>query len=44
MAKTTEMVEVALSKLKPYERNAKKHPQEQVEKIKSGGYKWRKIN
>ena len=35
MAKTTEMVEVALSKLKPYERNAKKHPQEQVEKIKN---------
>ena len=35
MAKTTEMVEVALSKLKPYERNAKKHPKEQVEKIKN---------
>lgn len=35
MAKTTEMVEVALSKLKPYERNAKKHPQEQIEKIKN---------
>lgn len=35
MAKTTEMVELALSKLKPYERNAKKHPQEQIEKIKN---------
>ena len=35
MAKTTEMVEVALNKLRPYERNAKKHPQEQVEKIKN---------
>lgn len=33
MAKTTEMVEVALSKLKPYERNAKIHDEEQVEKI-----------
>lgn len=35
MAKTTEMVEVALNKLKPYEKNAKKHPAEQIEKIKS---------
>ena len=34
MAKTTEMVEVALSSLKPYERNAKLHPAEQVERLK----------
>lgn len=34
MAKTTEMVEVAVGLLKPYERNAKKHPQDQIEKIK----------
>lgn len=34
MAKTTEMVEVAVGLLKPYERNAKKHPQEQIDKIK----------
>lgn len=34
MAKTTEMVEVTLSLLKPYERNAKNHPAEQIEKIK----------
>lgn len=34
MAKTTEMVEVTTSKLKPYERNAKKHPPEQIEKLK----------
>lgn len=35
MAKTTEMVEVALSKLKPYERNAKLHPKSQIEKLKN---------
>lgn len=34
MAKTTEMVEVALSSLKPYERNAKLHPAEQIERLK----------
>lgn len=34
MAKTTEMVEVALEMLVPYERNAKKHPQEQIDKLK----------
>lgn len=34
MAKTTEMVEVPVSSLIPYERNAKKHPEEQIEKIK----------
>lgn len=34
MAKTTEMVEVTVSSLIPYERNAKKHPEEQIEKIK----------
>ena len=34
MAKTTEMVEVTTSSLVPYERNAKKHPQEQIEKLK----------
>lgn len=34
MAKTTEMVEVALSSLKPYERNAKLHPTEQIERLK----------
>lgn len=34
MAKTTEMVEVALNLIKPYEKNAKKHPADQVEKIK----------
>ena len=28
------MVEVALEMLVPYERNAKKHPQEQIEKLK----------
>lgn len=33
MAKTTEMVEVAVTKLRPYERNAKKHGPEQVEKL-----------
>jgi len=34
MAKTTEMVEVTVSSLKPYERNAKKHPEDQIEKLK----------
>lgn len=34
MAKTTEMVEVTVSSLIPYERNAKKHPEDQIEKIK----------
>ena len=34
MAKTTEMVEVTVDLLTPYERNAKKHPQEQIDKIK----------
>ena len=34
MAKTAEMAEVSLSSLKPYERNAKQHSQEQIEKIK----------
>lgn len=33
MAKTTNMVEVAVSKLRPYERNAKKHPSYQLEKL-----------
>ena len=33
MAKTTEMVEVSISQLKPYERNAKQHPAEQIEKL-----------
>lgn len=35
MAKTTEMVEVPTTSLRPYDRNAKKHPQEQIEKIKN---------
>ena len=35
MAKTTEMVEVSISQLKPYERNAKQHPAEQIEKLKA---------
>lgn len=34
MAKTAEMAEVSLSLLKPYERNAKQHSQEQIDKIK----------
>ena len=34
MAKTTEMVEVTVSSLIPYERNAKKHPEDQIEKLK----------
>ena len=34
MAKTTKMVEVSLSKLKPYANNAKTHGPEQVEKLK----------
>ena len=34
MAKTVEMTEVTVSSLIPYERNAKKHPEEQIEKIK----------
>lgn len=34
MAKTTEMVEVPIAQLTPYERNAKQHPAEQIEKIK----------
>lgn len=34
MAKTTEMVEVTTTSLIPYERNAKKHPQDQLEKLK----------
>ena len=33
MAKTAEMAEVSLSSLKPYERNAKQHSQDQVAKI-----------
>ena len=33
MAKTVEMTEVAVSLLRPYGRNAKKHPQEQIEKL-----------
>lgn len=33
MAKTTKMVEVAVSKLRPYANNAKIHGEEQVEKI-----------
>lgn len=35
MAKTTKMVEVSLIKLRPYAQNAKKHPQEQIEKIQN---------
>lgn len=35
MAKTTKMVEVAVSSLKPYDRNAKKHGEEQIEKLKA---------
>ena len=35
MAKTTAMVEVPISTLKPYERNAKQHPAEQIEKLKA---------
>lgn len=35
MAKTTKMVEVAVSKLRPYERNAKIHGPEQIEKLKA---------
>ena len=35
MAKTTKMVEVAVSKLRPYENNAKKHGPAQVEKLKA---------
>jgi len=34
MAKTTELVEVAIADLVPYERNAKNHPEEQIEKLK----------
>lgn len=34
MAKTTEMVEVSPNELEPYERNAKLHPAEQIEKLK----------
>ena len=34
MAKSVKLQEVAIDLLKPYERNAKIHPQEQVEKIK----------
>lgn len=34
MAKTTAMVEVPIAQLTPYERNAKQHPAEQIEKIK----------
>lgn len=35
MAKTTKMVEVAVSSLKPYDRNAKKHGEKQLEKLKA---------
>ena len=35
MAKTTKMVEVPVSVLKPYANNAKKHGQEQLEKLKA---------
>lgn len=35
MAKTTAMVEVAVDSLTPYERNAKQHPAEQIEKLKA---------
>ncbi len=35
MGKTTKMVEVDISLLKPYERNAKLHPEEQIEQIKN---------
>ncbi len=35
MAKTTKMVEVAVSSLKPYDRNAKKHGEKQIEKLKA---------
>ena len=34
MAKTSEMLEVTTTSLIPYERNAKKHPQDQLEKLK----------
>lgn len=34
MAKTTKMVEVAVSDLKPYEKNAKKHGEDQIELLK----------
>lgn len=34
MAKTTEMVEVAIERLVPYERNAKQHPTDQIELLK----------
>ena len=34
MAKTTKMVEVTLNKLKPYDKNAKKHGSEQIELLK----------
>lgn len=33
MAKTTKMVEVPIAQLVPYERNAKQHPAEQLEKL-----------
>lgn len=33
MAKIAEVQEVSIEKIKPYERNAKKHDAEQVEKI-----------
>lgn len=33
MGKVTELREVLISELKPYEKNAKKHPEEQIEKI-----------
>ena len=33
MAKTTDMVEVAVSKLVPYENNAKKHGKEQLKRL-----------
>ena len=35
MAKTAKMAEVPVSKLQPYERNAKKHGPEQIEKLKA---------
>lgn len=35
MAKTTSMVEVPIASLKPYERNAKQHPAEQIDKLKA---------
>lgn len=35
MGKTTEMVELPVALLKPYERNAKQHPEEQLEKLQA---------